>query len=99
MLLLLFLLSFFEFFLEICLRSFFFFEEFSDFLLQSFPSFLKTFSLSQQRVIHILQLLQFFVKLFIILHLFHIGLLLVRSLVIFKESNILLFELLEFGVL
>lgn len=67
--------------------------------MQSLTCFLETFSLSQQGVIHILQLLQFLVKIFIILHLFHVSLLLVRSLVVFHESNILLLEVLEFCVL
>ena len=99
MLLLLFLLSFLELFLEVSLRGFFFLQEFGDFLLESLTRFLKTFSLRQQGVIHIFQLLQFLVKFLIILHLLHISLLLVRSLVVLHERNILLFELLEFRVL
>ena len=93
------LLGILELFLESGLTCFFFLQELRHLLLKTLPRFLKTLSLCQQLVIHVLKLLKLPVKLLVGPHLFNLSFLLTRSLVILQESHILLFDFLIFGIL
>jgi len=72
----LFILWFFDLFLELALECIFFFEKFGYFFLQSFPSFLQTLPLCYQWIIHILKFCEFPMLLLIEFHLISVFLLL-----------------------
>ena len=93
----LFFFCIFDLVLELSLKLIFFFQKFSYFFLQSFSSFLQTFSLSYQWIIHILKLCEFSMLLLINLHLFPIFLLL--RFFLLEHVLIFVFNRLEFLVL
>lgn len=74
-------------------------EQLGDFLLQAFPRLLQALPLRHQRVIHILELLQLLVLFFVLPHLLHVSFLLACPLLVLQQRYVLLFYLLELGVL
>lgn len=99
MLRLLFLLRFLELPRVARFERLLFLKELRYFLLQAFARLLQALPLRHERIIHIFELLQLPVLLFIQPHLLHVCLLLACPLVVFEQGYVLLFDLLELCVL